>query len=67
MASDEVEVSVLGHDGVPHNVRADGTTLCGMGRASPVEYGDEPVTCMACIDKVCAGHRPAIWALSDLA
>lgn len=55
------EVSVLGHDGVWHNTRMNGYTMCSMGRATPLRYETAPVTCMICIAMVADGFCPTQW------
>ena len=56
------EVAVLGHDDIWHNSRDDGTTICGMGRKSPMQYAARPGGCWFCIARVADGFRPMLFA-----
>lgn len=43
---------VMGHDGMWHATKFDGTCVCGMGRASPLEYNDTDeifAQCLPCL------------------
>jgi hypothetical protein len=41
---------VFGHDGMWHVTRHDGTCVCGMGRASPLQYRDDDEAFTQCLD-----------------
>lgn len=60
------EVAVLGRDDLWHHVSPYGTTVCGMGRKSPLHYDAVPVGCLFCIDKAADGYRTTHRSVADL-